>query len=252
MTTVKASPPWASLLNQTSVANERCPLSSQVRPKDDLLAMQAKSFLFGLCLTALAGWVDAIAFIKLSGLYSSFMSGNTTQIGFQFAHGDLESVLLPLALIAAFFSGAVLGGLLDEPTKLSTAMILLLEAILICCAWLLSADGQTTRAPVVFLAMAMGTQNVLLSHLIGGGGVTYVTGALFQAGRSFADWTKGSGRATPCLMRILTWFVLMVGAAGGATACARHEVLALGAPALFVLASAMIAAVLAARPVVKS
>ena len=37
--------------------------------------------LIGLCLTAVAGWVDAIGFLRLGGLYTSFMSGNTTHLG---------------------------------------------------------------------------------------------------------------------------------------------------------------------------
>ncbi|MDB5537022.1 MAG: hypothetical protein JWQ65_1897, partial [Devosia sp.] len=35
----------------------------------------------GLLLTAAAGFIDAIGFIKLGGFYTSFMSGNTTQLG---------------------------------------------------------------------------------------------------------------------------------------------------------------------------
>ena len=33
----------------------------------------------GLLLTGLAGYVDALGFVRLGGLYTSFMSGNTTQ-----------------------------------------------------------------------------------------------------------------------------------------------------------------------------
>jgi uncharacterized membrane protein YoaK (UPF0700 family) len=35
-------------------------------------------FAFGVLLTAIAGWVDAIGFLSLGGFYVSFMSGNTT------------------------------------------------------------------------------------------------------------------------------------------------------------------------------
>lgn len=37
--------------------------------------------LSGLVLTAIAGFIDALAFIELGGYFASFMSGNTTQLG---------------------------------------------------------------------------------------------------------------------------------------------------------------------------
>jgi len=45
----------------------------------------SKGPLLGLVLTAMAGWVDAIGFLRLGGFYPSFMSGNTTQLGIALA-----------------------------------------------------------------------------------------------------------------------------------------------------------------------
>jgi uncharacterized membrane protein YoaK (UPF0700 family) len=39
-------------------------------------------------LSALAGYVDAIGFIKLGGFFVSFMSGNSTRLGVGLAHGS--------------------------------------------------------------------------------------------------------------------------------------------------------------------
>ena len=41
----------------------------------------------GLVLTGTAGFIDAVGFIALGGFYTSFMSGNTTQLGTGLATG---------------------------------------------------------------------------------------------------------------------------------------------------------------------
>ena len=41
----------------------------------------------GLLLTAAAGMIDVVGFIELGGFYTSFMSGNTTQLGAGLAGG---------------------------------------------------------------------------------------------------------------------------------------------------------------------
>ena len=63
----------------------------------------------GLLLTGLAGYVDALGFVRLGGLYTSFMSGNTTQLAVFGAEAKLHKMLLPAILLVAFLTGSVLG-----------------------------------------------------------------------------------------------------------------------------------------------
>ena len=73
--------------------------------------MKSQRYLtLGLLLTACAGFVDAVGFIELGGFYTSFMSGNTTQLGTGAIRADL--VLLPLGLVVMFFLGSFIGSLL--------------------------------------------------------------------------------------------------------------------------------------------
>ena len=58
-------------------------------------------------LRALAGYVDAIGFLHLGGLFVSFMSGNSTRMGVSLAEGQWWSALESLGLIALFVVGAV-------------------------------------------------------------------------------------------------------------------------------------------------
>ena len=67
-----------------------------------------------LGLTALAGLVDAIGYTQLSGLYLSFMSGNSTRLGVMIAHGEVPGVGACLAVIGCFVAGACVGTLLAD------------------------------------------------------------------------------------------------------------------------------------------
>ena len=63
-------------------------------------------------LSALAGYVDAIGFIHLGGLFVSFMSGNSTRMGVSLAEGQWWSAAEALGLIALFVIGAAAGSLI--------------------------------------------------------------------------------------------------------------------------------------------
>ncbi len=43
-------------------------------------APRSPAFMFAAALVALAGWVDAVAFVRLARTYVSFMSGNSTSL----------------------------------------------------------------------------------------------------------------------------------------------------------------------------
>ena len=58
-----------------------------------------------IALAALAGFVDAVGFLTAGGYFASFMSGNTTRLGVDFAN-DPARALLPAALIALLTQNA--------------------------------------------------------------------------------------------------------------------------------------------------
>ena len=66
----------------------------------------------GLLLTGAAGMIDVVGFIELGGFYTSFMSGNTTQLGAAFTGMEGMLLALPLGLLIMFFMGSFLGALL--------------------------------------------------------------------------------------------------------------------------------------------
>lgn len=98
-------------------------------------------------LSGVAGYVDAIGFLKLGGFFVSFMSGNSTRLGVGLATAHWAAVLTVLTLVASFVAGVVLGALtaraLGENRR---SPVLILEATLLALGAGLLALGHDTAA----------------------------------------------------------------------------------------------------------
>ncbi|MGC1301980.1 MAG: DUF1275 family protein, partial [Caulobacteraceae bacterium] len=51
------------------------------------MSREAAQLVLAVALTAIAGWVDAVGFLRLGSLFVSFMSGNTTEMAAAFVGG---------------------------------------------------------------------------------------------------------------------------------------------------------------------
>src|SRR6202521_5637443 len=105
-------------------------------------------------LSALAGYVDAIGFLHLGGLFVSFMSGNSTRMGVSLAEGHWLSAIEALGLIALFVAGAAAGSLIVLGRGVNRQpWVLLAEAALLAASALAYAlDRSNTAVAVMLLA----------------------------------------------------------------------------------------------------
>jgi uncharacterized membrane protein YoaK (UPF0700 family) len=62
-----------------------------------------------IVLAAIGGWVDAIGFLTLFGLFTAHLSGNTARLGVALGRGEASTALTYAVPIVVFFGGAVLG-----------------------------------------------------------------------------------------------------------------------------------------------
>lgn len=175
----------------------------------------------------LAGYVDAIGFLRLGGLFVSFMSGNSTQLGVAIA-GRTGGVAVAAGLLASFVLGVMLGarvalaaGAWRKPAVLALVTLLLALA---------TAAGTMTAASMaalVLLALAMGAENNVFQR---GGevsvGVTYMTGTLVKLGQHLAVASAGGPRWR-WLPYLLLWSGLVAGAVAGAALYPLHGLHAL-------------------------
>lgn len=193
-------------------------------------------------LSAVAGYVDAIGFLKTGGFFVSFMSGNSTRLGVGAATGHWERVGVALGLIGLFVAGVVAGALVARRAgEERRSIVLALEAALLAAgAGLITAGFDA--AGVAVMALAMGAENAVFQRNGDVGvGLTYMTGALVKAGQRIAAALSGGDRWawTPYLA---LWAGLACGGALGALAYLRVGALALwaaaGVVAVLALASA--------------
>ena len=166
-------------------------------------------------LSAIAGFVDAIAFIKLGGFFVSFMSGNSTRLGVGLATAP-QFALISLGIIGAFVAGVMLGSVVagkghDKSGPRVLALVSLLLALAAACA----TSGMVV-APIALMAAAMGAENsVFLRDGEVSIGLTYMTGTLVKFGQRLASAFMGGPRFAwaPYLM---LWLGLIVGSVSGA------------------------------------
>jgi uncharacterized membrane protein YoaK (UPF0700 family) len=169
-------------------------------------------------LSALAGYVDAIGFIHLGGLFVSFMSGNSTRMGVSLAEGQWWSAAEALGLIALFVIGAAAGSLIVLGRGVNRQpWVLLVEALLLAGAALCYAIGLPNTA-VAAIVLAMGLENAVFQIDGGAGlGLTYVTGALIKVGQLLAVALTGGAR-WGWAPNLLLWAALVAGSLCGALA----------------------------------
>jgi uncharacterized membrane protein YoaK (UPF0700 family) len=195
--------------------------------------MVADRLALAVVLVAAAGWVDAVGFIQFAGLFVSFMSGSSTQLGVSLGEGEWVRALAPSLAIASFVAGSFVATLISAGLGVwHSPAILALESTLLLGALGLPAGSGEAPLAILPLALAMGAQNAVLDH-VGDRpvGLTFVTGTLVKLGRSLAGVLLGKEKRGGWVVYAWLWLGLIVGAVGGAAAEAKLGLDALAVPA---------------------
>ena len=155
--------------------------------------LESRARIFACCLSALAGFVDAIGFIQSGGFFVSFMSGNSTRLGVGIAE-SAHAAFIAGAIIICFLGGVIGGSLLGSRfEERRPAAVLVAISAMIGLAALLLHFGSLGY-PIALLAAAMGAENAVFER---DGevrlGVTYMTGSLVRVGNGIAGAILGRG-----------------------------------------------------------
>jgi uncharacterized membrane protein YoaK (UPF0700 family) len=167
-------------------------------------------------LAALAGFVDAIGYLHLSGLFVSYMSGNSTQLAVALGQGNLGEAATIAELVALFVLGAAAGQMVAGFTgEWHMTCVLVGVTVLLAISGVLS----TAPEPMVF---AMGALNAAL-HRAGHIPVslTFVTGVLVRFGQGLGDFLIRRTSGWNWLVQAVPWVGLITGATLGGTAYLR-------------------------------
>ncbi len=194
-----------------------------------MVGYSRKLHALAVALASLAGFVDALGFITLGGVFVSFMSGNSTRLSVGIAEGAWQHAGLVAGVLALFVVGVILGGVVaeftdhDRRTRKSSVLALVTGLLLIGSIGVLA--GWIPLA-VIAMTLAMGAENSVFRR---NGEVsialTYMTGALVKIGQRIAAAFFGGPR-----WNWLPYFALWAGLVGGAVLGAlAHHVLGLHA-----------------------
>ncbi|MDF2383053.1 DUF1275 domain-containing protein [Nostoc ellipsosporum NOK] len=175
-----------------------------------------------ICLAALAGFVDALAFTSLGGFFASFMSGNSTRLGVGLGGGLPGDAAVAGGLVMSFVSGVIIASVVTRwrQARFRESLMLVVTALLAAAATLASlAPGPIV---LIFLAMAMGCENGIL-HREGEVtvGVTYMTGSLVKLGQKLADALMGDPDRWAWTRYLFLWLGFIAGAVMGAASHMR-------------------------------
>ncbi|MBQ1498294.1 YoaK family protein [Sphingomonas sp. NPDC092331] len=175
-----------------------------------------------ICLAALAGFVDALAFTSLGGFFASFMSGNSTRLGVGLGAGLPGDAAVAGGLVMSFVSGVIIASVVTRwrQARFRESLMLVVTALLAAAATLASLSPGPLV--LIFLAMAMGCENGIL-HREGEVtvGVTYMTGSLVKLGQKLADALMGEPDRWAWTRYLFLWLGFIAGAVMGAASHVR-------------------------------
>lgn len=170
------------------------------------------SIALAVCLSALAGYVDARGLLGV-GYFVSFMSGNSTRLGIVLGQGAAHQAETIAAIVVTFVSGVVLGTLIGHAARsYRPPAVLSLVAFLLTIA-ALSHHYNFHTLGYGAMILAMGAENAIFQE---GGevtiGLTYMTGTLVKMGQRIAGALLGGPR-----FAWVPYACLWLGLVGGAT-----------------------------------
>lgn len=178
-----------------------------------------------LVLAGFCGWLDAVSFLALGGIFSETMTGNLLFAAISLGSGQPpEQVYAFLIPLSTFSVGAVVGGAvlyrwreLIKPRRAFMVVFTLVVAATIMTL-VLGADGENAAARLVVgvLALGMGLQNAILLVV---GRANIATNVMTQTlARALSSLPLVGGDNADWQFRFGSIGCFVVGAIGGALA----------------------------------
>jgi hypothetical protein len=180
-----------------------------------------------LLLVAVAGGLDATAFLGVGGVFVANQTGNLTLLAMAVAGTHSGNTAAAATSLVCFFVAAALGGRLLStippggrwPARTSTGITI--ELILIVCGALLAAIDTYAALVIAPIALAMGLQAALAARLA----LEHLTGGFITGSTSLAAMTSPIGDGSnPWWWYVFAPVTVLAAAAGPISLVADHTV----------------------------
>jgi uncharacterized membrane protein YoaK (UPF0700 family) len=200
-------------------------LTNVVAPQDFMVPARRV-----LCLGLVAGYVDALGFLDLNGIYTAAMTGNTVQLGVTFAQAQWPHFLLVAGTLGAFFVGGVISSIIKRHLPKPAMELVIMAGLLLAAQVVRLVHPGLVPVELPLLAISMAMQGETVSRF---GGLSIQTIVVTNNILKFADglvgryvsWhrqTPGSKSDRANLGEVVVpgtaWFSYIAGAAGCALA----------------------------------
>jgi uncharacterized membrane protein YoaK (UPF0700 family) len=170
-------------------------------------------------LTFLTGITDAFAFVCLSGVFTSVMTGNMVLMGIGLGHGDTTLLGHSGIAVLAYIAGVMLGGVVSGrhreddgvwPRRVTYALLVELGLFIAVGAVWIASDASLgavgTGGVVAIAALGLGVQSSAMIRLnVPGMSTTYLTGTLTTVARALCveRTLRGNGRSALTLVALV-------------------------------------------------
>jgi uncharacterized membrane protein YoaK (UPF0700 family) len=204
-------------------------------------------------LAGIGGFVDAVGFLTLFGLFTAHLSGNTARLGVELGRGEIATALTYVVPVVVFFAAVALGAAWTESCQTTgrraLGPLLITEALLVTLFLTLGtvlrdAGALTPRSAAYYgLAVtavsAMGLQTASLRHAAGVMvNTTFITGMTVSLAEEVVASARGRDPEAPRRARVHAVLLgaYVVGAVLGSALDTAWGLWALVAPILTLVA----------------
>ena len=162
------------------------------------------------------GYLNAIGFIVMNGLFFTFMSGNSIRLGVNLGKHNLNSNLKLFSIFISLLGGIFIGDMIFSFfRKKAVGILFFLEffGFLLALVFSLKYSSWVVFLP---LGIAMGIQNII-NLLLGNNfiGKSFITGLIFNLGTNLSRIMQGKGNWKVIQVYLFTWFSFIAGAVAG-------------------------------------
>ncbi|HEX3861243.1 MAG TPA: YoaK family protein [Stellaceae bacterium] len=189
--------------------------------------------LLAALLAAIAGYVDAICYLRLGGAFAANMTGNLVRMGITTAEGNWLEAAWCASVLAAFLAGVLLARLVFQAHS-SPRLALMIEAGMVATA----GTGILGDVAIPLLAAAMAMQNEAVSHGVVAINVAFITGDLQKLGEQLVAETVPEQNRAGGKRIILTVLISYAAGAAVGTLAARWNAASLFLPVVCLVGAA--------------